>query len=50
VAVTLGITDGSATEVLAGELREGQEVIVGTVGATPPARPAGGGGGPRLRL
>lgn len=50
VAVTLGITDGSATEVLAGELREGQEVIVGTAGATPAARPGGSGGGPRLRL
>lgn len=49
VPVMLGITDGSATEVLAGELREGQEVIIGTVGASAPARP-GGGGGPRLRL
>lgn len=52
VAVRLGITDGSATEVLGGELREGQEVIVGTAGAPSPARPggAGAGGGPRLRL
>jgi HlyD family secretion protein len=29
VPVTLGITDGSFTEALAGELREGQEVITG---------------------
>ncbi|HXG02459.1 MAG TPA: efflux RND transporter periplasmic adaptor subunit, partial [Candidatus Binatia bacterium] len=47
VPVTLGITDGSATEVVAGELREGQEVIVGTMSAPAPTRP---GGGPRLRL
>ena len=48
VAVSLGLTDGSATEVLSGDLREGQEVIVGTVGSGP-ARP-GAGGSPRLRL
>jgi HlyD family secretion protein len=50
VALTLGITDGSATEVLGGGLQAGQDVIVGTVGAAPPGRPPGGAGGPRLRL
>jgi len=29
VSLTLGVTDGSATEVLGGDLKEGQEVIVG---------------------
>jgi HlyD family secretion protein len=49
VQLTLGITDGSSTEVQRGELKEGQEVIVGAAGGT---RPQGGGagGGPRLRL
>jgi HlyD family secretion protein len=50
VALTLGISDGAATEVLRGELREGQEIIVGTaVAASGRAAPAGGGV-PRLRL
>ena len=46
----LGITDGSATEVLRGDLRDGQEVIVGATGAA--GRPTQGQqpGGPRLRL
>lgn len=49
--VTLGITDGQATEVLAGELKEGQEVLVGST-ASRRAGPQGlgGGSGPRLRL
>lgn len=53
VSIVLGITDGSSTEVQRGELKEGQEVIVGATGA---ARPAAGGTGtqggstPRLRL
>ncbi len=52
VAVTLGITDGTATEVLAGDLKEGQEVIVGLAGAQSAPRQPGatGGSGPRLRL
>ena len=48
IALTLGISDGSATEVLSGDLRDGQEIIVGTAG-----KPAAGGSGssaPRLRL
>jgi HlyD family secretion protein len=46
VSVVLGISDGSSTEVLQGDLKEGQEVVAGLGGArsgTPPA-------GPRLRL
>jgi HlyD family secretion protein len=51
--ISLGLTDGNATEVVSGDLKEGQEVIVGTTaGAGGPARPGGGAGGsaPRLRL
>ena len=50
VSVTLGISDGSATEVLRGDLKEGQEVITGVVGANPQTRPGSTGSGPRLRL
>jgi HlyD family secretion protein len=46
VSVTLGISDGTATEVLRGELKEGQEIVVG--GAGKPGAPATGA--PRLRL
>ncbi len=52
VAVRLGVSDGSMTEVLAGDLEEGAGVIVGggpraqqpTADGTPAARPRG----PRL--
>jgi HlyD family secretion protein len=47
VTLVLGLSDGSTTEVLRGELQEGQEVIVGTVSGTAPGR---AGTGPRLRL
>ena len=47
VAFQLGITDGSSTEILGGELKEGQEVLVGTVGTAATGRPASG---PGLRL
>lgn len=47
VSIHLGISDGTFTEVLAGELKEGQEVIVGTA-ERPGARP--GSSGPRLRF
>jgi HlyD family secretion protein len=51
IALTLGLTDGTATEVLAGDLKEGQEVIVGTAGTqSGPRQPGSGGSGPRLRL
>jgi HlyD family secretion protein len=49
LAVQLGITDGSFTEVAEGDLTEGQELIVGG-SERPAARPAGGGGGPRPRF
>ena len=49
VTVTLGISDGNATEVLRGDLTEGQEAIIGLVGAGG-QRPGSGPGGPRLRL
>jgi HlyD family secretion protein len=46
VEIRLGITDGTSTEVLSGDLREQQQVIVGLgAGAEPPSRPPGG---PRL--
>jgi HlyD family secretion protein len=52
VTLTLGISDGSATEVLRGDLTEGQEIVVGAT--TPPgSRPTPGvpsPGAPRLRL
>jgi len=52
VALMLGIADGAATEVLRGDLTEGQDVIVGLAGAaTTRSRPPGSPGGtPRLRL
>src|SRR5262245_42654871 len=48
VSLTLGLSDGAATEVLRGELREGQEIIVGSAGGT--GRGAQPQGAPRLRL
>ena len=52
VAITLGISDGSATEVLRGDLKEGQEVITGIAGTNPQTRPGStpSSSGPRLRL
>lgn len=53
VNLTLGLSDGTMTEVLAGDIKEGQEVITGLVGAAPPTRATPGGSGgstPRLRL
>jgi len=47
VAVTLGISDGTATEVVRGDLTDRQEVIVGGGASTQPQRP---GQPPRLRL
>ena len=48
VALTLGISDGAATEIMRGDLQEGQEVIVGTAAA--PSGRATTGSAPRLRL
>jgi HlyD family secretion protein len=49
VTLTLGLSDGTSTEVLRGELKEGQEVIVGLTG-TPPRGGQQPQSGPRLRL
>ena len=49
VSLTLGLSDGAATEVLRGELKEGQEVIVGLAGA-PGRGAAPQQSAPRLRL
>jgi HlyD family secretion protein len=48
IALQLGISDGSSTEIVGGDLAEQQHVIVGLGGGdrTAPA----GAGGPRLRL
>ena len=52
VQVVLGISDGTTTEVVRGDVKDGQEVIVGLAGA--PAGPRAPGAtpqsGPRLRL
>jgi HlyD family secretion protein len=48
VPLVLGISDGTATEILRGELAEGQEIIAGLAGAGQSGR--GTTGGPRLRL
>ena len=53
VPLTLGISDGSATEVVRGDLKDGQDVITGIVGAGQQNRPGAtgpGGSAPRLRL
>lgn len=47
VRLRLGLTDGNATEVTGGELKEGAEVIVGNV-ERPAASPRPSGGAPRL--
>ena len=46
IALRLGITDGSATEVLKGDLKEGQAVIVGSTGGSG----SGGSSSGRVRL
>jgi HlyD family secretion protein len=50
VALTLGISDGTATEVLRGDIEEGQDVIIGTAATQrPPAGPSSSQP-PRLRF
>ena len=48
IEVRLGLTDGTMTEVLSGDLKEGQEVLVGTIGTQKGGAPAGAPRGPRL--
>ena len=50
VSLTLGLSDGAATEVLRGELKEGQEVIVGLAGAPGRGAAPQQQSAPRLRL
>jgi HlyD family secretion protein len=54
VAVRTGISDGSSTELLGDELKEGEEVLVGTVAAGSaaprPSTPAPAQPSPRMRL
>ena len=50
VALTLGLTDGSAAEVLGGDLKEGEEVVIGFSGGAGGAPSPARGRGPRLRL
>jgi HlyD family secretion protein len=49
VAITIGLSDGTYSEVVSGDLKAGQEVLVGTGGGTA-GRASGTTGGPRLRL
>ena len=46
VRLRLGLTDGNATEVVGGDVKEGTEVIVGTVAASAAKAPSGSA--PRL--
>ena len=48
ITLTLGLSDGASTEVLRGDIREGQEVIVGSASAGRGGQPQQGA--PRLRL
>jgi HlyD family secretion protein len=56
LAVRLGISDGTYTELLGGDIKDGQEIIVGAVGGAiapasrAPAGPAQQPGSPRMRL
>jgi HlyD family secretion protein len=47
IALTVGISDDSSTEVLSGDLQEGQEVITGILASAKPASAAPPGFGPR---
>jgi HlyD family secretion protein len=47
ISLMVGISDDASTEVLAGDLREGQEVITGILASAKPASAAPPGFGPR---
>jgi HlyD family secretion protein len=47
VAIMVGLTDGTYSEVVSGELQAGHDVLVGTPSGTPARAPTAG---PRLRL
>jgi HlyD family secretion protein len=48
VSIMVGLSDGTYSEVVSGDLKAGQDVFVGTGGGT--GRGTGPGSGPRLRL
>ncbi len=48
VALRTGLTDGNSTEVVSGEIKEGAEVIVGTLTLGPPAKAPSGA--PRMQF
>jgi HlyD family secretion protein len=50
VSLTLGISDGTSTEILRGDLKEGQDVVIGTSAGGKQGGGPSGGGSPRLRL
>jgi HlyD family secretion protein len=50
LAVSTGLTDGANTEVIGGDLAEGQLVVVGYSADRPPSPGTAPAGGPRLRL
>ena len=50
IPIVLGVTDGSFTEALEGDLKEGQEVVVSALTPGSGSQSAPAGGGPRLRL
>jgi hypothetical protein len=45
VNLRLGISDGTNTEVLSGELQQGQEVVTGVTGLSPTRTTTGPGAG-----
>lgn len=48
VAIMVGLSDGTYSEVVSGEIKAGQDVFVGTPSGAP-GRPSTSSGGPRLR-
>ncbi len=48
VTIKLGLTDGSMTQIVSGEIKEGSEVITGQQATKPATANSGGGPGPRL--
>ncbi|MFT3769354.1 MAG: efflux RND transporter periplasmic adaptor subunit [Minicystis sp.] len=55
ITVRVGLTDGTTSEILSGDVNEGDSVVLEATSSDEPAptttnRPAGGAGGPRMRL
>jgi HlyD family secretion protein len=52
VTIHVGLSDGTVTEILDGDLKEGDQVITDATSASapPPAAPTGGGGGGMRRM